>query len=489
MQNLECAACGVSVVIKSGVSFLENRIRSHWEIGNIVLTRFEIDLSGVTAIDSNAFSDFAFRHVEILILINLHIAVLHNGTFNGFSSLRSLKLYSLIAYDFTPGFLSGISATLNYFTIYRPLTSASAMNVDSLTGGIILQAVRMVKIKANLNGTLSPRTFTALVRVEILSLSDCEIEVLAANTFAPIQMTLRKLYLQRNRITTIHPDFMRIFEYNRPFMYFNGNPLHCDCLLNSFQTYMKIKYGDGYTVTCNSPANLKNQLVREVNLCAMSYSTTPAQIIAKTEPITSNSGVIHTQCPSSSAAVDPISIPIHRQSLILNLTKNEIGELIVTETTIIDPSIFLIWFRTNSQNVFLENTNNMSFNCLCLITRMTVIRDLAIDTSYTFCLMNRSSSLLSPLNCGSYYHRSPGRDNTWLSEENEIWVIGGIVIGLLLSVLLGMLVGFLMLRQNPNWMKTNAEEDNVDIRLKPQTSVKSNKYVSGLPDKRLPDSW
>lgn len=477
---MECAACGVTVIINSGVNFQENRIRSHWEIGNIVLTRFDIDLSGITAIDSNAFSKFTFRYVESLTLRNLRNAVIVNGSFNGLISLRTLTLYSLIAFDFTPGFLSGISATLCYFTVIRQAKSASAMmNVDSLTGGIVLQAVKMVKIKANLNGSLSSKTFTALVRVETLSLSECEIEVLTTDTFTPIQMTLKKLYLERNRIKTIPSDFMRILNVNVPFINLNGNPLHCDCLLNGFQTYMNIFYNkfDGDKATCSTPAHLENQLVKEVNLC--SYQTS-SEISVKKSP---NPGVIIQECPSSSGASDPTTVIIHRQSIVLNLTQNEIGEVVVTESYI-DPSIFLIWFRTDSQNVFLSQNVDVNFNCVRSITPQTVIRNLDVDTPYTFCLMNRSSALLSPMNCGSYYHRSLGRDGTWLAEENEIWVIGGIVIGLLISIILGILVGFLMLRQNPNWMKANGEKDNVDIRLKSRTSVQSNKYVSGNPDPR-----
>lgn len=487
---MDCAVCGVSVIINSGVHFRENRIRSHWEIGNIVLTRFEIDLSGITGIDSNAFSNFAFRYVETLILTNLQIAVLHNGTFNGLISLRSLKLYSLIAYDFTPGFLSGISATLSYFTIIRQFESVSPMNLDNLTGGIVLQAVKMVKIKANLNGTLTSKTFSALVRVEILSLSDCEIEVLTAATFIPIQMTIRKLYLERNRLKTIHPDFMRMLDVSLPFIYFSGNPLHCDCLLSSFQTYLRLYYYvfDGEKTTCNTPLNLKNQLVKDVDLCSfqMPDDTLASRMNSSTTTPIPQSGVIHQQCPSSSEVTDTISITIHRQTLTLNLKQNEIGELLVTETKPIDPSIILIWFRTSSQNVFLNNTwRDMNFNCMRLITPATVIRNLAVDTSYTFCLMNRSSSLLSPLNCGSYYHhRTSGRDGTWLSDENQVWVIGGIVIGLLISIIFGILLGFLMLRQNPNWMKANDEKDNVDASLKSRNSVHSNKYVVGHPDNR-----
>lgn len=453
-----------------------------------MLTCIEIDLIDVTAIESNAFINYNFFHVETLILKNLQVGVLTNGSFNGLISLRSLKLYSLVTYDFKPGFLTGISSTLGYFTFNQMFDSDSAMNIDGLTGGIILQAVKLVKIRTNLNGTLTSESFSALVSVEILLLSDCEIEVLAPDTFIHIKTTLKKLNLERNRLKTIYADFLTIFDDNLPYISLNGNPWHCDCLLIIFQAYIS-NYSnivDGDKATCNTPVNLNNQLVKEVYLCSdpISVSTTESAVTLTTLGLNPNSGVIHKQCPTSSQVIsnDTISITIRRPSLNLNITQNNRGELIVTEKHV-DPSIFLIWFPTNSKKLFIENTRDVSFNCMSSVTPLTVIRDLATDTSYTFCLMNRSSSQLSPLNCGSYYNRSPGYQVGWISS-NKIWVIGGSVIVLLMSIIFGFFLGFLILRQNPNWMKSTVENYNAEATLKST----GNNYVSDHPDNRLSDT-
>lgn len=470
-----CSECGISVTLTEGVNFPENRVRSYWRIGNIELSRFEVNLNGVTNVESNAFSDQAFRFVESLVLTGLQITVFNNGTFNGLTSLRSLRLYALKTYDFTPGFLTGISATLSYLFMNGPGNFRTSNKIDGLTGGIALPSVQLFQITTNLNGSLTSRTFSALKNIRVLVLSDCQIEVITPEIFKPIQSTLQKLYLERNRLKTIHQDiFNIIFHIQREmFIYLYGNPWHCDGDMETYKNFLRnfAWRFQGAESTCVSPPHLRNVLVKNADIWTDPPETTAVSTLDTTvEPPTTEAGVINPECPSSSLPSDIASIPIRSQTLTLGLSQNEKGELMVTQTSHIPSALTLVWFQSDSQSVFHQNTTTL--NCLSLISFKTVIPNLVLDTAYTFCLIDQSSLLLSPWDCGSYYHKTPKKITTWLAADNLASVIGGTAIALMLSLLLGTILGVLILRQNPNWLKS-------------KNDAHKNQYISGQMHNRL----
>lgn len=453
-----------------------------------------MNLIGVTKVETNAFSDQAFRSLETLVLTCLQITVFNNGTFNGLTSLRTLRLYALKTYDFTPGFLTGISATLNYLVLNGPGNLRTPNQIDGLTGGIELPLVKMFQITTDLNGTLSFRTFSALKGIRVLILSDCKIEEIPPGTFNPIQSTLQKLYLDRNRLKTIHQDFWNIIIYIQRdlFIYLYGNPWHCDSDIETYKNVLNFFYWrfPGAEPTCASPAHLRDKLVKNADLWADPPETTQTTIISTTvTPPTTVAGgiegVIYSECPSSSFPSDIVSVPITSQTLTLGLSQNENGELMVTQTSHISSALTLIWFQSDSQTVFQQNASTL--NCLRLISFKTVIKNLVLNTAYTFCLMDQNALVISPLNCGSYYHRIQKKDNSWLAIDNLACVIGSTVFALLLSVIFGTVLGVLILRQNPNWIKSNFQtSDAFDINHQQSKSdIYENKHISSEADQRL----
>lgn len=491
-QHAGCSACGLSVVITAGVHFPGNRVRSYWRIGNIELSRFEVSLKGVTNVDSNAFSDQAFRLVETLVLRGLQITVFNSGTFNGLTSLRTLRLYALQTYDFTSGFVSGISSTLTYLVLNGPGNLRTSNNIDGLTGGIPLPFVRLFQITTNLNGSLSSRTFSALRSIRILILSDCQIEEISAEVFRPILSTLQKLYLDRNRLKKIHPEFFNIIQVPRDmYFYLYGNPWHCDSDMEAYKNCLRTvawKF-QGAESACASPAHLRNVLVKNADLLADPPETTETTISSTTDnPSTiPYAELIYPECPSSSLPSDIATVPVRRQTLTLGLSQNEKGELMVTQTSHISSAFRLVWFQSDSQSVLHQNTTTL--NCLRLISLNTVIQNLVLNNVYTFCLIDENSLVLSPWNCGSYYHRIQKKDKTWLAADNLTCVIGGTVFVLMLSLISGTVLGVLIIRQNPNWIKSNCKtSEEFDFNtFQSKNDILDKKNFSSETDNRLSD--
>lgn len=452
-----------------------------------------MSLKGITNVETNAFSDQAFRFVDTLVLTDLQITVFDNGAFKGLTSLRSLRLYTLKTYDFTPGFLTGISATLSYLGLNGAGKFRKRYIIDGLTGDIELPSVKLLQIRTNLNGSLSASSFSALTSIRVLFLSDCQIEVISPEIFEPIQLTLQKLYLQRNRIKTIHEDFFdSLFHFQRDlFIYLHGNPWHCDRNIQPYISFLRnfAWRSQGAEPTCASPAHLRDVLVKNADIWTDPQTTDETTSITTVGPPSTVPDLIFPQCPSSWLPSDTDSIPIRSQTLTLALSRNEKGELMVTQTSHISSAITLVWFQSDTQSIFQQNAATL--NCLRFISFKTVIQGLVLDTAYTFCLIDQNAILDSPMNCGSYYHRSTGRVGTWLADENQAWVIGGTAFAYMLSLIFGTVLGVLIIRQNPNWINSDFKSvDALDInRLQSKDDIHRKTYISSESNNCLSAQW
>lgn len=380
----------------------------------------------IEQIQSDAFAGAPFALVRTLILINFSVVHFHPHTFRGLVQLRSFTFIGMKTYWFPDDFMYDIAHSIMELTVYGSTGTPNntAHNVAGLTGGgPLFGLARSVQFLLNLRDTISDRTFSGLVYVAYLDLSNCNIEKLDADTFKPVERTLLLLKLDNNRLQRVPPGIFDVLVYRANIaISVDHNPWHCECKLEALRSYMR-QYGNKFIEgpLCAWPEHMAGNKVEHADFDC-SDNRTDEDVLPVFE--------VYKMCERSNFAI------VGYDSTIQKLMKRKItvvqrrhGDVTVRHT-LDEGSIRLAWSdRTISGNSVgvtaqVNHTSNGSI----------------------VCLMDRLRDVISPYECVSFRrHKLASATTVWLQLAEKEHVVLGVTFCTVLMMFVG-LAGSVLVR-------------------------------------------
>lgn len=138
-----------------------------------------------------------------------------------------------------------------------------------------------------------------------------------------------------------------------------------------------------------------------------------------------------------------------------------------------------MWFNDTVTNTIQDYEMSADdISCIVLLQQVVYITELTIDTTYTFCLFENTSTAVSPFDCVAYYLRpinDSDSSSVWISKDDQIPVILTGVEAFAIFVWLGIILGMLLIRWYPNGLKgaTNVKIVDSGVNLKVNGSLHS----------------
>ncbi len=439
------------------ITYPNNTIASHWFTADIKVNQLEVNLRGVERVSPDAFNADAFQTVKKLTLENMATPLIENGMFNGLDQLEIINIkYATGVNKIENGILDTLTE-LREFTI-EETSKNPEIGINGLTGSGPLSKLEYFKIKYNLTNSIKKSTFIGLTNVKWLDLSSCQIKYIEDNSFDPISETIEVLDLSGNGLTTVSYGVFSMDLPNIQTITISGNKWHCDCDLYPFRLFVD-QYQDNFIgFECTSPTECRI----DSNDCFTICETPPTTTTAVTTPTTttiqtttsSSDRNFMVQCQNDQAIPDA-SILIKRPMGSLTIDQNKNGEVnLKIETEEDTNSIAVIWFDENHKS---EEINCISKNEITSIP----ITNLKNDMTYSFCLLDKNNTSVSPLDCISYAKRDV--QTVWLFESTKPLTVTLVVISLALNVVVGIAIGFWMVKHNP-FSKHNNESSKFSMQ-------------------------
>lgn len=430
--------------------------------------QLEVYLNDVKYVSADAFNSNAFRTVKSLLFENFALATLESGTFNGLNELEIINIKAAKGINkIGKGVLDALTE-LKEFTLEQTLKSNPEISVSGLTGSGDLSKLEYVKIKYNLTDSIKKSTFVGLTNVKRLHLSTCQIKSIEDNSFDPIGATIEELDLSGNSLTTISNGVFNMVLPNIKMISINGNSWHCDCDLVSFRLFIEQYEDNFYGYDCSSPSECRISNILE------SDCFTECEIPSTTTSIATTTTRTTTSTPDANIMVECAilnTVSIKRPIGYMTISENENGEESLNIKNVEDGiSAVVIWFDES------QNSGEMigeEINCISESTSIT-IANLRNNVLYSFCLMDSTSTSVSPLDCISYLKRSDQMKSAWLLESSKTLTVILLVVSLVLSIVVGIATGFWILNYNP-FSKHNNQMDNSSLKSRYSNSFDFNK--------------
>lgn len=187
-------------------------MHSGWYTGHHSLTRILLRRQNLRSIHANAFNvPTLAKLVELNLSVQFGWLKMYNGAFRGLESLQQFRLDCVTVDDFSIGLFNPFRISLcdARFTVWP-----NNINLDGIFGnepfrGIEKLVIKNVQTPQTIFRLLAATNFTYMRRLHKLWLSNCGIEVIAADAFNGIARTLDYIRLDNNRIKTINIDMLR----------------------------------------------------------------------------------------------------------------------------------------------------------------------------------------------------------------------------------------------------------------------------------------
>lgn len=137
------------------------------------------------------------------------------------------------------------------------------------------------------------------------------------------------------------------------------------------------------------------------------------------------------------------------------------------------PNFVLIWFNDTATSTLHDYEMSADdINCMMLTQEVNYIDELTVDTTYTFCIFENTSTTVSPFDCVAHYlppnDYDEGSDSSlvWISKDERTPVILTGAGAFVVLVWLGIMLGVWLIRRYPNWLKGAKNLVIVDSEVK-----------------------
>lgn len=232
------------------------KLHENWYNGRSDLNFLALVHSTIT-IGSNAFQGQRLQNI-LGIMFLISNATIEPGALDGLHHLKAINIFCGIGNkcvlngDLTHLLPSMVRRSLTklYFNYYP---NHETFNVCFGTGRMSsLLHIGIICESETITRHLTPRNFTGLTVVRILSITECGIATIQIDTFNFIGHTLRYLILAANRLTTIEPILFRpILDkctfplpsetgcFNKKVILLSENLLRCNCEFYELLTFIR----------------------------------------------------------------------------------------------------------------------------------------------------------------------------------------------------------------------------------------------------------
>lgn len=346
-----------------------------------------------------------------------------------------------------------------------------------------------VFIQGNYRKRIEKNEFQSLIRIQILSLTACRIESIASMAFDNLLSTLVHLDLSNNLLRTIPPGLFGQFPNHQITVQIDNNPWHCNCALEEFKEMSLFQWFNG-TMDCSSPVCLKGISLESALLCDAGKDIQCPSTQLDTRQSVNEREAITKECYDDLTKTCE-EVQIKGQTKIRSLSYEPHGEIqIEIDSEYNARSLVVIWFETiktsDENNEYYESSETVS--CQSSETESFRIRNLGPDTAYTVCIVSKTETTISPLDCFPYYNQTVVDtidEDIWILEEDKIKVISFVVCGAIASLLFGLAMSFVLIRKNPAWLRGNdrvvrmSKDANSDVMIMPPEW--SRQTAGGLP--------
>ncbi|KAM7344411.1 uncharacterized protein ACRADG_011149 [Cochliomyia hominivorax] len=270
-------------------SLPSSRLKSNFFMGNYRLKSVNIKNCNLAAIDNKVFVQNSVKNLKNLILINTVFTSLDMSDFEGLQQLDNFFLINKITSCCTfwgNGFLQHFSETLTNLVIQLDTSSVNIYDpLPWFQGKDMKRLTNVTLANNNFRYILDQKTFSTLISVEYLNLSNCTLTFLEANVFDNILKTLRHLDLSYNYLTTLPGEMlwqMSSLELNLTFNYWE-----CTCDNREMLQFIKwntqdITFLNKTNVRCYTPEEWKNVPIDDLILKCL-LSTTTLNVIETTK--------------------------------------------------------------------------------------------------------------------------------------------------------------------------------------------------------------
>lgn len=458
MQYNTCQSEGMSLQLHN---LQENAIDfTVWKSVGIISTiynlsiQFDETIPIIANLQAKAFEYFS--QLTSLNVENFHMESLVAQVFLGLKQLTHLSVKNCIIHFIEREFLMPIHETLKYLHLH--VLDSETLDINRiLPASMTFPKLETLKIHGNLANSLENKTFSGLINIHQLDLSNCNIATLPNGIFSTVQNTLLELNLNHNQLTTIDTDQFKGIAANRILLQYN--PWHCDCnIIDLIDTFSDQEF------TCETPSCLVGlsgfvfndrycQDTEELfDVCATLETASNLKLDRKT---------ITMECVDD-ATSNCEEIKVQNESVMKNLRTETNGDVIVEVNDYAAASYMVIWFETissvdGSNQVYYESSSKIE----CISPESSVqfrIPNLVQQRTYTICLVDKMETTVSPFDCLPYYAKSNDMDDeaadktAWLMHEDRPIVIGVVSGSAVLSGLFGLVVAIVLIRRNPIWL-------------------------------------
>lgn len=271
-----------------------SRLKSDFFQGNYRLQSVNISNCNLASIQNKAFAQDSVRNLKNLTLSNTQFVALDMTAFEGLEQLEHFHLnnemifWSLFKGE---GFLQYFSETLTTLTIQQDSLATSVYDpLPWLQGKNMKSLISVNLANNNFQNILNSKTFSTLVVVEYLNLSNSSITSLEVGVFDSVLRTLKHLDLSNNYLITLPEEMllqMSGLELNLSFNYWQ-----CTCDNQEMLRIIKwnltdIAFLNRENIRCYTPNAWRNVPIDLLVLdCLM--TTTTVDIIETTRNETGN---------------------------------------------------------------------------------------------------------------------------------------------------------------------------------------------------------
>lgn len=369
-----------------------------WLKINASIRSLRIDDCNIQNISPGAFATDSTSDLSKLVLSNLPLMNLDDGTFKGLTNLQQLIIDHLPLAEIDFEFIATELANLKRIHIHKCIRN----NLSILGRLHRSESFDLFEVNFHDNAIrhgINNGSFTGLSKIKILVLYNNAIEVIGPGSFDPILNTLKSLDLRKNRLKTLPIGIFGAMQ-STFIIQLDENRWNCDCDLEHLrQISMILPYDQSSQIVCTNPPDIRRTLLVQLpDLCK--------------QPTELENSRGQTTCPEQ----------LTRANKTIQLRET-------------DAETFL-WISNFPENyILLAIDNDLSnrndeklLNCISnnggQMKKYRLNVHLKPRRLYRYCMLNKETMNILPLECISYRTMSELTDdfnaeNVWIMKDQQ----------------------------------------------------------------------